>query len=83
MIVVDSNNVYMDDMVKIAHSSRGDSVVKDIQLTDKVKRFVMHDGIVYTSDMKTLVAGLPFKKEVVIPEGVMEIYANAFYRCNI
>ena len=83
VIVVDSNNVYMDDMVKIAHSSRGDSVVKDIQLTDKVKRFVMHDGIVYTSDMKTLVAGLPFKKEVVIPEGVMEIYANAFYRCNI
>ena len=50
---------------------------------NKVKRFVMHDGIVYTSDMKTLVAGLPFKKEVVIPEGVMEIHANAFYRCNI
>ena len=31
VIVVDSNNVYMDDMVEIAHSSRGDSVVKDIQ----------------------------------------------------
>ena len=83
VIVVDSNNIYLDDMVTIVHSSRGDSVVKDVQLTDKVKRFVMHDGIVYTSDMKTLVAGLPFKKEVVIPEGVMEIHANAFYRCNI
>lgn len=58
-------------------------MVKDVQLTDKVKRFVMHDGIVYTSGMKTLVAGLPSKKEVVIPEGVMEIHANAFYRCNI
>lgn len=83
VIVVDSNNVCMDDMVKIAHSSRGDSVVKDVQLTDKVKRFVIQDGIVYTSDMKTLVAGLPFKKEVVIPEGVKEIHANAFYRCSI
>lgn len=83
VIVVDSNNIYLDDMVTIVHSSRGDSVVKDVQLTDKVKRFVMHDGIVYTSDMKTLVAGLPSKKEVVIPEGVMEIHANAFYRCNI
>jgi len=83
VIVVDSNNIYLDDMVKIVHSSRGDSVVKDVQLTDKVKRFVVHDGIVYTSDMKTLVAGLPSKKEVVIPEGVMEIHANAFYRCNI
>lgn len=83
VIVVDSNNIYLDDMVTIVHSSRGDSVVKDVQLTDKVKRFVMHDGIVYTSDMKTLVVGLPSKKEVVIPEGVMEIHANAFYRCNI
>ena len=83
VIVVDSNNIYLDDMVKIVHSSRGDSVVKDVQLTDKVKRFVIHDGIVYTSDMKTLVAGLPSKNEVVIPEGVREIHTNAFYRCSV
>lgn len=51
-------------MVTIVHSSRGDSVVKDVQLTDKVKRFVMHDGIVYTSDMKTLVAGLPLRRKL-------------------
>lgn len=83
VIVVDSNNIYLDDMVTIVHSSRGDFVVKDVQFTDKVKRFVMHDGIVYTSDMKTLIAGLPSKKDVVIPEGVEEIHENAFYSCNI
>ena len=38
VIVVDSNNIYLDDMVTIVHSSRGDSVVKDVQLTDKVKK---------------------------------------------
>lgn len=84
VIVVDSGDIYFGDIIKIVHSSRGDSVVKDVQFTDKVKRFVvMHDGVVYTSDMKTLIAGLPSKKDVVIPEGVMEIHANAFYRCNI
>lgn len=84
VIVVDSGDICLGDIIKIVHSSRGDSVVKDVQFTDKVKRFVvMHDGVVYTSDMKTLIAGLPSKKDVVIPEGVMEIHANAFYRCNI
>lgn len=83
VIVVDSGDIRPDDMIKIVHSSRGDFVVKDVQFTDKVKRFVMHDGIVYTSDMKALIAGLPSKKDVVIPEGVEEIHENAFYRCNI
>lgn len=83
VIVVNSDDICLDDIVEIMHSTRGDSVVKDIQLTDKVKRFVIHDGIVYTSDMKTLVAGLPSKKEVVIPEGIKEIHTNAFYRCSI
>ena len=83
VIVVDSGDIRSDDMIRIVHSSRGDFVVKDVQFTDKVKRFVMHDGIVYTSDMKTLIAGLPSKKDVVIPEGVEEIHENAFYSCNI
>lgn len=83
VIVVDSGDIRPDDMIKIVHSSRGDFVVKDVQFTDKVKRFVMHDGIVYTSDMKALIAGLPSKKDVIIPEGVEEIHENAFYRCNI
>lgn len=83
VIVVDSGDIRPDDMIRIVHSSRGDFVVKDVQFTDKVKRFVMHDGIVYTSDMKTLIAGLPSKKDVVIPEGVEEIHENAFYSCNI
>lgn len=84
VIVVDSVDICLGDIIKIVHSSRGDSVVKDVQFTDKVKRFVvMHDGVVYTSDMKTLIAGLLSKKDVVIPEGVEEIHENAFYRCSI
>lgn len=83
VIVVDSDNAYLDDIVRIMHSTRGDSEVKEVQFTDKVKHFVINDGIAYTVDMKTLVAGLPSKKNVVIPNGVEEIYKNAFYRCNI
>ena len=83
VIVVNSDDVCLNDVVNIMHSTRGDSEVKEVQFTDRVKHFVINDGIAYTADMKTLVAGLPSKKNVVIPDGVREIHTNAFYRCSI
>ena len=41
------------------------------------------DGIIYTSDMQRLVACMPLKKKVIVPEGVRVIYGRAFEECAV
>ena len=57
--------------------------VPAISVTAKNTAFTVIDGIFYTKDQKTLVRCSPLKEgEVIIPDGVTSIRANAFRGCT-
>lgn len=64
----------------------GDKHIRKVDLTQKTADYLgikMIDGIVYSKDMKRLIAVPADIDEVVIPDGVKEIGSSAFGNTNI
>lgn len=57
--------------------------LREITLSEENESFVLVDGVLFTSDMETLVKYPPLKegREYVVPEGVKVIMPNAFQNC--
>lgn len=59
--------------------SRNSEYIKEIEVISPYVKCV--DGIVYTSDMKTVIASTMYQTDVVIPEGVETVDREAFVYC--
>lgn len=72
-------------IIRVMHAAKpGDGYyVEKVNIIDKTGQFVEKDGVVYTSDMKTLVACLLNVTDLVVPEGVEEIISYAFENTHI
>ena len=72
-------------IIRVMHAAKpGDGYyVEKVNIIDKTGQFVEKDGVVYTSDMKTLVACLLNVTNLVVPEGVEEIISYAFENTRI
>ena len=57
--------------------------VEKVNIIDKNGKFVEKDGVVYTADMKRLIACSLSVTDLVIPEGVEEIISYAFANTRI
>lgn len=73
------------DIIRVMHAAKpGDGYyVEKVNIIDEAGQFVEKDGVVYTSDMKTLVACLLNVTDLVVPEGVEEIISYAFENTHI
>lgn len=73
------------DIIRVMHAAKpGDGYyVEKVNIIDKTGQFVEKDGVVYTSDMKTLVSCLLNVTDLVVPEGVEEIISYAFENTHI
>lgn len=79
---IPSNNNLEDLKYEIRHLasvSRSAEYIKEIEVISPYVQCV--DGIIYTSDMKTIIASTMYQTDVVIPEGVETIEAEAFAEC--
>lgn len=79
---IPSNNNLEDLKYEIRHLasvSRNAEYIKEIEVISPYVKCV--DGIIYTSDMKTIIASTMYQTDVVIPEGVETIEAEAFVEC--
>lgn len=59
--------------------SRNSEYIKEIEVISPYVKCV--DGIIYTSDMKTVIASTMYQTDVVIPEGVETVDREAFVSC--
>lgn len=61
----------------------GCTALKEVKF-ESDEYFTIQDGVVFSSDMKTLILALPYAKlgAYVCPESVTEIYDGAFYGCT-
>lgn len=73
------------DIIRVMHAAKpGDGYyVEKVNIIDEAGQFVEKDGVVYTSDMKTLVACSINIPDLTIPEGVKEITSYAFENTRI
>ena len=76
---------HYNHIINVMHAAKpGDGYyVEKVNIIDKNGQFVEKDGVVYTSDMKTLVACSLNVTDLVIPEGVEEIISYAFANTRI
>lgn len=79
--------VYIPKNVKEIHGGllAGDKLIKEISVSEENKHFVSIDGVVYTRDLKTLVA-YPCgsgRKVYKVPEGTEELGMGAFMESDI
>lgn len=81
---IPSNNNLEDLKYEIRHLasvSRNAEYIKEIEVISPYVKCV--DGIIYTSDMKTIIASTMYQTDVVIPEGVENIDCEAFVNCHL
>lgn len=73
------------DIIRVMHAAKPDDgyYVEKANIVDETGQFVEKDGVVYTSDMKTLVACSLNVTDLAIPEGVEEIISYAFENTHI
>ena len=71
------------ELESLAHKSSYHTSVKHLSLSKNVPGLKEIDGIIYTEDMTELVVCSIDKESVVIPEGVTNIFDNAFDKCNM
>lgn len=76
---------YCGDIIRVMHAAKpGDGYYAEkVNIIDEAGQFVEKDGVVYTSDMKTLVACSLNVTDLVVPEGVEEIISYAFENTHI
>lgn len=81
--VVLKTNEYVipGDIVDLAHKSSGASYVHHFSIESPNYKEV--DGIIYTSDMQSLVSCSIDADDVTIPEGVTQIACHAFFKSHL
>lgn len=81
--VVFKTNEYVipGDIVDLAHKSSGASYVHHFSIESPNYKEV--DGIIYTSDMQSLVSCSIDADDVTIPEGVTQIACHAFFKSHL
>ena len=81
---IPSNN-YLEDLKyeirQLVSISRNAEYIKEIEVISPYVKCV--NGIIYTSDMKTIIASTMYQTDVVIPEGVENIGHEAFVDCHL
>lgn len=65
----------------LARVSRNAEYIKEIEVISPYVKCV--NGIIYTSDMKTIIASTMYQTDIVIPEGVENIDREAFADCHL
>lgn len=82
---VTNPETHYNHIINVMHAAKpGDGYyVEKVNIIDKTGQFVEKDGVVYTSDMKTLVACSLNVTDLAIPEGVEEIISYAFENTHI
>ena len=65
----------------LAHSERNNGVIENFSVTSPHYKTV--NGIIYTANMRTVIAGNMILNDVVIPEGVEELIEGAFENTSI
>lgn len=81
---IPSNNNLEDLKYEIRHLasvSRNGEYTKEIEVISPYVKCV--NGIIYTSDMKTIIASTMYQTDIVIPEGVENIDREAFAGCHL
>ena len=81
---IPSNNYLEDLKYEIRHLasiSRNAEYIKEIEVISPYVKCV--NGIIYTSDMKTIIASTMYQTDIVIPEGVENIDREAFAGCHL
>ena len=78
-----NKNVYYKLIQELAHHKDvfGYADVENLEIQSS--EYTIIDGIIYTSDLKTVIAGCPNLDKVVIPEGVTIIEEEAFEDCML
>ena len=72
-----------DKIKKIAPSAfSGNKFLINIDVSHFHSHFIMHDGVLYTKDMKKLVCCPRDRKSIIIPDTVTEISSYAFEYCE-
>lgn len=82
---VTTQETHYNHIINVMHAAKpGDGYyVEKVNIIDKNGQFVEKDGVIYTSDMKTLIACSLSVTDLVIPEGVEEIISYAFANTRI
>lgn len=82
---VTTQETHYNHIINVMHAAKpGDGYyVEKVNIIDKNGKFVEKDGVVYTSDMKILIACSLSVTDLVIPEGVEEIISYAFANTHI
>lgn len=82
---VTTPETHYNHIINVMHAAKpGDGYyVEKVNIIDKNGKFVEKDGVVYTSDMKILIACSLSVTDLVIPEGVEEIISYAFANTRI
>lgn len=81
---IPSNNNLEDlkyEIRQLVSISRNAEYIKEIEVISPYVKCV--NGIIYTSDMKTIIASTMYQTDVVIPEGVENIDCEAFADCHL
>lgn len=81
---IPSNNNLEDlkyEIRQLVSISRNAEYIKEIEVISPYVKCV--NGIIYTSDMKTIIASTMYQTDVVIPEGVENIGYEAFVDCHL
>lgn len=82
---VTTQETHYNHIINVMHAAKpGDGYyVEKVNIIDKNGQFVEKDGVVYTADMKRLIACSLSVTDLVIPEGVEEIISYAFANTRI
>lgn len=82
---VTTPETHYNHIINVMHAAKPDDgyYVEKVNIIDKNGQFVEKDGVVYTSDMKTLIACSLSVTDLVVPEGVKEIISYAFANTRI
>lgn len=81
---IPSNNNLEDlkyEIRRLANVSRNAEYIKEIEVISPYVKCV--NGIIYTSDMKTIIASTMYQTDIVIPEGVEVIDHETFAGCQL
>ena len=81
---IPSNNNLEDlkyEIRQLVSISRNAEYIKEIEVISPYVKCV--NGIIYTSDMKTIIASTMYQTDIVIPEGVENIDYEAFAGCHL
>lgn len=81
---IPSNNNLEDlkyEIRQLVSISRNAEYIKEIEVISPYVKCV--NGIIYTSDMKTIIASTMYQTDIVIPEGVEYIDCEAFADCHL